>query len=204
MLAVVVLALVACGDDGDAGSAGATSSTPTSGETADESEWCDDLAALRGSGELTDDVIAEAPADLRAPLEDLAGSGADEPDDASAETLAHLLGAQATVDAWGYDHCDADHPFCFLWIQVAGLIAGGAFAEDGQQDEASAELRSFIDEIEATLVQHAPPELRASLDVVVGTFGEPLDGADERAAEAAYDELDTFTESGACPVTASA
>ena len=202
-VAVAIVAVVAaCGGDGDSvttkpgGSASATTATTTTDTTVEPVGWCDELSALRASGDLTPDAIAGAPDEIEAPLEVLAGAADIDP---QAGSLAPLLRAQAAVESWGYEHCGSDHPFCYLWITFAGAIAASAFA-DADQEDVDAELRSFLDEMDDVLIEYAPPEMLDHVRAVLESVGSTsaLSDADERAAEAADDALDQWTWTQGC------
>jgi hypothetical protein len=194
-LAVVAALLAGCGDDGGG-------PTPEAAPTTGPATWCDDYDALRQSDAPLPEVIARAPAELRAPLDQLEAAAAGDPEDIEGAELGQLTGAVAAIEAWGHEHCGAAHPFCSLWIAVKGSIAASAFADTSDDPAEAAEeerdLVAFVGASADALTEHAPAELRGDVATFLETFGDTAGEAAEREAEAAADSLDGWTRSNGC------
>lgn len=183
----------------DRGAAPPSSSTVTDGTD----ERCDAYAALQQAGELNADVIADAPGELREPLNVLDSAADVDPEALSAAALGRVVRAQAAIASWAHAHCGGDHPFCAVWVTVEGVIAASAFA-DATQDGNTDDTSSFVAEIDDVLAEHVPAELRGALRRFLDWFDpgrstSPMSDEDERASEQAVNALEQWSWAQRCP-----
>jgi hypothetical protein len=179
----------ACGDDAtrpEAAPAGTTASSTATAARDGADDWCDSYADLAEAPDPDPEALraaaGSAPPELDEPL------GIVLSDDTSLEP-AELLDAVARIEGWAHEHCGTDHPFCTLWTQYAGALGSAALSGVEPEDE---EVRALLDGMFEVAVRYAPDAVDAPLDVIASTPTTELRDDEERAAEAAYDEVDAW------------
>ncbi len=194
VLVTIATLLTGCGADtspSEGPAAGpVTTSAPGSGTAAlDEvNGWCDTFS------DLTRDTAATAD-ELRAAADSAPGEIADAMGIvASTAPLSPRRGfeAVAQVDAWAHENCGAAHPFCDAWIQYNGLLGGIALSGGSDEDE-SWSWEEHQDLFEVVLA-YAPKDLEPQLHAYSQSLLPEITEAQERAAEAAADDADSWVE----------
>lgn len=209
LISIAVAVLVAgCSDEGDdatveagpgttATTTEATDAGPEVDAAGDDASWCSTWAELRDAEEPTPEEIRggpEVPSELRPVLDTLAEvmerSNETDEDPRGAE-LVRAMEASTTLVAWGHEHCGDDHPFCVAWPAASLFVAQAAMTPDDGEAFFSEEEGMQLVEL---ALDHTPDGVDEHADVVRASLGTPIEGEQERAAEEAYDALDTWVD----------
>lgn len=193
-MGLILILVTSCGDDDSATQTIAEEpATPVStdrdtpvSKTTDD--WCETYMRL-STDEEADVVDVEsaadnAPEELREALRTV---GSDDP----SVSMADRAAAAAVVEAWAYEHCGTDHPFCGAWIQYKGLV--GSIALSGSSEEEQSQGYAMAEGLFEVARVHAPPVLDQQLGTIASTSGSS-DDEDERKAESALDEVDAWVD----------
>jgi hypothetical protein len=201
--AALVLVIAACGTASD-DEPTASSAPPDASSTREEaagSGWCPVFDSLEASSDVAAVDVDGAPEEILEPLQVLVDDAelAEPDDDPAPGTLRRLLEAAGELQAWGHEHCDADHPFCSVWLTITGTLAALGLSGDAEASD-EMKLRALVEAAGPVAVAHVPDELRDELDTALAStrWSSAPSEPDERAAEAAFDALDEWMLAQGC------